>query len=138
MYSNKQLKNATVKRNAKHFCLLLLMFFSPTTFQRQRHSEEFLSFTGGAVSPTPWCGRRAPGEGCIKVFPWGGMTPTSLPAGLVTLVIACQWLRSALCLQASLSSQNRQMVMWGQVGQMNFTVNDKHRQCKIWNMYFLK
>lgn len=107
-------------------------------FRNMQLPKEFPEFAGGAVLLALWSGRRAPGKGPIKTFPQAGMTPASLPAGLSTLVIACQWPRSALCLQASLPSQNRQMVTWGQVVQMNFTVNDKHSQCKIRNTSFLK
>lgn len=85
-----------------------------------------------------WSDRRAAGKGPLETFPPASLTPARRPAGLMTLAVTCQWLRSGLCLQASLPSQNRQMVMWGQVVQMNFSVNDKHSQCKTRNTYFLK
>lgn len=98
----------------------------------------FPKFAGGAVLLPLSSDRRAAGKGPLKTFPPASLTPARLPAGLMTLVVTCQWLRSDLCSQASLPSQNRQMVMWGQVVQMNFSVNDKHSQCKTRTTYFLK
>lgn len=101
-------------------------------------TQRIPKFASGAVLQPLWSDRRAAGKRPLKSFPPASLTLARLPAGLMTLVVTCQQLRSDLCLQASLPSQNRQMVMWGQVVQMNLSVNDKHSQCKTRKTYFLK
>lgn len=139
-FIHSQMNNQTLSLLKKKYKTVVCLFVFPHYYFSEESSIQRNSpYILVVQSHQPFgLARWLLGKEPIKTFPGVRMTPASLPAGLVTLVTPCQWLRSALSLQASLPSQNRQMVMWGQVVQTNFSDNDKHSQWKIRNISFLK